>query len=113
MRIINRTRGTILADKAENACNFTARLVGLLDRASMKPGEALILTPSNAIHSFFMRFSFDALFLNKNNEVVALIPVFKPFRLSPIFFAAVTTIELPCGSISSSKTEVNDKIEIV
>ena len=113
MRIINRTRNIILADKAKNAHTFFARLIGLLNRSSLDPGEALILTPSNSIHSFFMKFSFDALFLNKNNEVVALIPVFKPFRLSPLFFKAVTTIELPCGSIKSSKTGINDKIEII
>ncbi|MFA5373399.1 MAG: DUF192 domain-containing protein [Candidatus Omnitrophota bacterium] len=112
MRIINRTRGTVLADKAKNACTFASRLVGLLNCSSLGPGEALILTPSNAIHSFFMRFSFDALFLDKKNEVIALIPIFKPFRLSPMFFNAVTTIELPCGSIKSSQTEINDKIEI-
>jgi uncharacterized membrane protein (UPF0127 family) len=60
-----------------------------------------------------MKFSFDALFLNKDQEVIASIPVFKPFRLSPMFFNAVTTIELPSGSIKSSKTEINDKIAIL
>jgi len=113
MRIINRTRDTVLADKAKNALTFASRLVGLLDRSGLEPGEALILTPSNAIHSFFMKFSFDALFLNKEQKVVAMIPVFKPFRLSPVFLNAATTIELPCGSIKSSQTEVNDKIEIL
>jgi uncharacterized membrane protein (UPF0127 family) len=113
MKIINRTRNTILADQARIADSFVSRLVGLLNRTRLNPGEGLVLAPSNSIHSFFMRFTFDAILLNSNLQVVALIPGFKPFRVSPVYFNAVTTIELPVGTIHSSNTQIKDKIAIL
>lgn len=110
MKIINRTRNTILADKARIADSFSARLVGLLNRSGLNPGEALILDPSNSIHSIFMRFTFDAIFLNRDQKVLAIVPGFKPFRISRLYLGAVTTIELPVGAIQSSKTQLNDEI---
>jgi uncharacterized protein len=112
MKIINRSRDAVLADKARIADTFFSRLVGLLNRSSLNPGEALIISPSNSIHSFFMRFTFDALFLDRNKRVIALIPGFKPFRTSRIYFKGVITIELPEGAIQASKTQIKDEIVI-
>ena len=112
MKIINRTRNTVLADKARIADSFVSRLVGLLNRSGLNQGEALVLAPSNSIHSFFMRFTFDAILLNRNQRAVAMIPGFKPFRVSRVYLNAVTTIELPAGTIQSSNTQINDEIVI-
>ena len=110
MKIINRSRNAVLADKARIADTFFSRLVGLLNRSGLNSGEALIISPSNSIHSFFMRFTFDALFLDQNGRVIALIPGFKPFRVSQLYFRAITTIELPEGVIQDSKTQIKDEI---
>jgi uncharacterized membrane protein (UPF0127 family) len=112
MKIINQTRNTVLADKARIADSFLSRLVGLLNCSGLRQGEALVLAPSNSIHSFFMRFTFDAIFLNRDQKVVALIPGFKPFRISRVYFNAITTIELPSGTIHASKTQFKDEIKI-
>ena len=112
MKIINQTRNIILADKARSADSFLSRLVGLLNCSGLGQGEALVLSPSNSIHSFFMRFTFDAIFLNRDQKVIALIPKFKPFRISQVYFAAITTIELPSGAIHASKTQLEDEIKI-
>jgi uncharacterized protein len=113
MMIINETRGTVLAEQALRAADFLSRLVGLLNRSGLKKGEGLILDPSNAIHSFFMRFSFDAVFLDKENRVVGLLRSFRPFRISPVFPAARLTLELPSGTITASATAINDTITIL
>lgn len=113
MKIINRSRNAVLADQARIADTFFSRLVGLLNCSGLDAGEALVISPSNSIHSFFMRFTFDALFLDRNKRVIALIPGFKPFRVSQIYFSAVTTIELPEGIIQSSKTQIKDEIAIL
>jgi uncharacterized membrane protein (UPF0127 family) len=112
MKIINQTRDTVLADKARIADSFLSRLVGLLNCSGLHQGEALVLSPSNSIHSFFMRFTFDAIFLNRDQQVIAVIPGFKPFRISRVYFKAITTIELPPGTIHASKTQFKDKIKI-
>ncbi len=112
MKIVNLTRNTVLAEEAKMADTFFARLVGLLNRSSLKKGEALILTPSNSIHSFFMRFTIDVIFLDKTGKVIDALTSFKPFRLSPVYFNASLTIELPEGVIQSTQTQPGDIIQL-
>jgi uncharacterized protein len=113
MRIINETRNTVLAENALRAADFLSRLIGLLKRNNLAKGEGLILDPSNSIHSFFMRFSFDAVFVDKEHKVIGLLRSFKPFRVSPIFLTSRLTLELPVGTINTSTTEIGDKIVII
>ena len=84
-RVVNTSKSTVLADKAEIANSFVKRLVGLLNRKSLGQGEALILSPSNSIHSFFMHFTFDAVFVDKNNKVIAIKPSFIQIFLEQVF----------------------------
>ena len=110
MKIINISKDIVLADRAEVANTFVKRLLGLLTRSGLADGQALILSPSNSIHSFFMRFTFDAVFLDKNSKVIAALSSFKPFRLSRIYFKAASTIELPEGVIKATDTQSGDTI---
>lgn len=113
MKVINISKNSILADKAAYASTFLSRLIGLLNRKSLSKGDALILAPSNCIHSFFMRFTIDVVFLNKEGRVINVLPSFKPFRFSPFYFGASVTIELPEGVIKPSQTQPGDIINIV
>lgn len=113
MRIINLTQGTTLAENCFVAESFFARLKGLLGRGFLKDNEALLIRPCNSIHTFFMRFNIDAVFLDRQNKVVALKENLSPFKLTPIYTKAFQVIELPCQKISQTKTELNDLIEIV
>jgi len=113
MRVVNITRDTLLADKAELADAFLKRLIGLLNRKALKKGEALILEPANCIHSLFMRFTFDALFLNKSGRVVGIQPSMKPFRISPVYFTACLVIELPEHTLKLTHTQPGDTIEML
>jgi uncharacterized protein len=112
MRIINLTKNTLLADEAKMANTFFTRLVGLLNRNALRKGEALILTPSNCIHSFFMRFTIDVIFLDKTGKIIKTLPSFKPFRLSPIYFNSHSVIELPENTLKFSQTQPGDNIKI-
>ena len=110
MKIINLSKNTLLADKAGLANTFSKRLIGLLGQRSLEKGEGLILSPSNCIHSFFMRFKIDVIFLDKTDKVLGILPSFKPFRFSPIYFRASLVIELPEFTIASTEMQVGDKI---
>jgi len=112
MKIINISKNTILADQALIADSFLKRLVGLLNRKSLNPQEALVLAPSNCIHSLFMRFTIDALFLDKAGKVVGSLSSFRPFRFSPLFFKSYLTIELPESTIKRSQTQLGDLVKI-
>ncbi len=113
MKVINKSNNFVLADKAKYAKNFISRLVGLLNRSSLNKGEALVIVPSNCVHSFFMRFSIDVIFLDKSKKVVGFISDFKPFYLSPLYSKAYMTVELPAGVIVESNIQLNDVLEII
>jgi len=112
MKIVNSTRKTNLSEKAEMANTPLARMKGLLGRDALLENEALIIKPCNSVHTFFMRFAIDAVFLSKDNIVVGLLQNLKPYRLSPIYFNAFLVIELPPGVIKASSTQINDKIDL-
>ncbi|MCH8009235.1 MAG: DUF192 domain-containing protein, partial [Chloroflexi bacterium] len=82
MRITNETRDTLLADRAFEARGFWPRLVGLLRRSSLEPGEALLLDPCTSVHTAFMRFAIDVVYLDRGGKVVKVSPHLKPFRAS-------------------------------
>ncbi len=113
MKVVNLRNNTVLADKVKLADTFWSRLIGLLSRGSLEKGEALILKPSYAIHTLFMRFAIDALFLDKNNKVIGIIHAIKPFRFSPAYFGCQLTIEFPENTLQPTQTQLGDVIKIV
>ncbi len=113
MKVVNQRNNAVLADKVKVAATFLKRLIGLLDREYLNEGEGLVISPSNSIHMFFMRFAIDALFLDKKGEVVAILRSFKPWELSRIYFNAYSVIELPSGIIEKTRTMIGDRIDII
>jgi hypothetical protein len=113
MRLINQTKKTVLAEDVYFADTPFRRIKGLLGRKSFNQGQALVIKPCNSIHTFFMRFPIDLLFLDKNNKVVQAIPDVRPFRISSIYFQANYVIELPPGTINATSTSVADILSLV
>jgi uncharacterized membrane protein (UPF0127 family) len=111
MQIINLSNNAVLADKAKLADTFWSRLIGLLNRKSLERGGALILKPCSSIHTLFMRFSIDVLFLDKNNKVIGIIHAVKPFRITPVYFGAYLAIELPAGTLQLTQTKLGDSVK--
>ncbi|MDI6605911.1 MAG: DUF192 domain-containing protein [Candidatus Omnitrophota bacterium] len=108
MKIKNKTKNTVLAENATIANSFLSRMKGLLGRKEFKKGEALVLTPCNSIHTFFMKFPIDIIFLDKDKRIVKIIPSLQPFRLSGIYFNAASAIELPAGLAEVQSASVGD-----
>ena len=113
MKIINKSKGVVLADRARLADTFWTRMVGLLDRAALEKGEALVITRCQSIHMFFMRFPIDAVFVDKSNRVVGIVTAIQPCRLSTIFFRSSYCIELPAGQSADFQVAINDQIECI
>ena len=112
MKAINLTRNTDLASNVVLAKGFFKRMKGLLLKKGMMKGEALLIAPCKGVHTIGMRFSIDVVFLNKNNEVIALRKSLRPNQLTPIYINSLTVLELPAGVIEATNTQVGDKIEI-
>lgn len=110
MKVINKTKNTVLAQDAIVADTVFKRMKGLLGRKDFRHGEALIIRPCNSIHTFFMHFPIDVLFVDKDNRVIKVLPSLKPFQLTNIYFRAAFTIELPAGTLESSLTQDGDTL---
>jgi len=110
MKIVNRTRDVELADRAWVAMTARARMKGLLGRDGLEPGQALYISPCTSIHSFFMRFVFDAVFIAADGTALHLIPRMKKWRMSKLVPRAAGVIELPAGVLERTGTKKGDKI---
>ena len=111
MKIVNKSKNTVIAQDAHLAGTFWTRMKGLLGRQEITAGEALVITKCQSIHMFFMRFAIDAIFVDKQDRVVGLVENIKPFYLSPIFFRSRYVIELQAGTIGRTKTSLGDRLE--
>src|SRR5690242_7377307 len=78
----NERTGTIVADRLIPALDSASRRTGLLKHAGLLPGEAMVIAPSNAVHTFFMRFTIDVVFVDKQGRVVKVCAGVKPWRLA-------------------------------
>ena len=112
MQIVNTTKGVVITQKAQIASSLGQRLKGLLGKKSLPANEGLILKPCASIHTFFMRFPIDVLFLDKNMRVIRLIHDMSPAHLSSTAWGSKMTIELPAGKINQTSTQVGDILEL-
>jgi len=108
---VNVTRGTVLASKLELAGTGEARRKGLLGREGLEPGEGLWIAPCESVHTFFMRFAIDLVYLDRKHRVEKVRQSVGPWRLSACF-SAHSVLELPAGTINMSQTECGDMVEI-
>lgn len=106
----NLTRGRTLAERAVVASTYLMRLVGLLGWRSLPAGDGLLLIPCKIIHTCFMRFPIDVVFLDKEFRILELAENMRPFKVSPFLPAAYCVLELPTGTIRETATEKGDVV---
>jgi len=111
MHLINTTKKTTLASQCRFANSVWKRMVGLLNRSSLPEGEGLLLDRCYGIHTFFMRFPIDVLFLDREYKVIKAVKALPPFRTCAVRHA-VYVLELPVGSIERANTEAGDQIQV-
>ena len=110
MRLFNKTRQSVVASRVDQPATLIGRMRGLLGRSQLEPGEGMLLTDCGWVHTFFMRFTIDVLFLNNEFQVLKTVKNLKPNRLSPICFGAAFTLELPADTIATTATAVGDQL---
>ncbi|MBX0327608.1 DUF192 domain-containing protein [Oscillochloris sp. ZM17-4] len=112
LRVTNTTRGTIIAEQCEQARSFIARGRGLMGRPDLAQDTGLLIAPCSSIHTFFMNFPIDVVFINRAGRVVGLYPAMPPGRPYAGAWGARTVIELPAGVIAATSTQMGDLIEM-
>lgn len=111
--ITNTTRATTVAHNVRVATGFIDRLRGLMGVNSLAPHDGLLLQPESSIHTFFMRFALDVVYLDRTYTVLRLDPNMAPWRIGPLYTHHCHAIlELPVGALASSQTQVGDKLKV-
>lgn len=111
LRITNATRQTEIADRIEIADRGQRRRKGLLGRSGLSSGEGLWIVPCEAVHTFGMQFPIDLVYLDRSSRVVKTRSHVRPGRLSACL-TAHSVVELPSGTIRTTRTERGDKFEL-
>jgi uncharacterized protein len=104
----NETRQTVLAT-ADVADTSAKRRAGLLKRQSFEPGEGLWIVPCEAVHSFFMKFAIDVVYLDRKKRVRKVTANLVPWRISGCL-TAHSVLELPAGMAGQTNTKPGDQL---
>jgi len=114
MKIYHRATGRCLAEEVALANTFFKRLRGLMfRRRRLAEAEALWLRPCNGVHTFWMLFAIDVIFLDQQLRIVKLVENMRPFRLTSPHLAARSVVEMSAYTISRASLKVGDQLEIV
>lgn len=112
-RVINRTRGTVLAGEAEAARTWWTRGKGLLGRKGLPADGGLIIEPCSSIHTWFMAFPIDVAFVAADGRVVRTAHALRPWRFGPLARKVRYVVELPTGVLARSGTVEDDYLELL
>ena len=108
-RVTNQTRNTVLATTADVADTSAKRRTGLLKHQRLEPGEGLWISPCESVHTFFMKFAIDLVYLDREKKVRKVRHAVPPWRVSACL-SAHSVLELPAGVAESTGTRVGDQL---
>jgi uncharacterized membrane protein (UPF0127 family) len=103
--------GQFIATHVEFALDSQSRRRGLLGRDAFEKGAALIIAPCSSIHTFFMRFAIDVVFVSRDGRVLKTYSTLVPWRMA-FSLGAFAVIELPAGALSESETRRGDTLQL-
>jgi uncharacterized protein len=110
--ILNQARNTTLATAAEVANTSAKRRTGLLKKDKLEPGEGLWISPCESVHTFFMKFAIDLVYLDRKKRVRKVRHAVPPWRLS-VCLTAHSVLELPAGTAAETGTQRGDQLIFV
>jgi uncharacterized membrane protein (UPF0127 family) len=108
--VTNLSRGTVLATSLEVADSGAKRNKGLLGRKALDLGGGLWIVPCQSVHTFFMQFPIDLVYLDRKNRIKKVSDSVRPWRIS-VCFSAHSILELPSGTIRDTLTKPGDTLE--
>jgi uncharacterized membrane protein (UPF0127 family) len=89
--------GAVVCTRCVLAERLGERMRGLLGRQSIAAGEGMLITPASSVHTAFMRFPIDVVFLDRSLVVKKVVPELGPWRVAGAL-GARSTLELPAGA---------------
>jgi uncharacterized membrane protein (UPF0127 family) len=112
LALVNGRTDEALADRIELAVTRRDRRKGLLGRNVFESSSALIIAPCFSIHTMFMRFDIDAVFVDDDGRAVRVVQGMVPWRIAVQPFAQAV-VELPAGSLKDGAVDVGDRLYLL
>ena len=97
---------------AEVADRAIPRLVGLLGRSGLAEGDGLVLKPCSSIHTCFMRFPIDVLFLDAEGTILRVARAVTPYRAAAGGWRARIAVELPAGTAARAGVQPGARVRL-
>jgi uncharacterized protein len=110
--LVNQRTDEALAERVEVAVTRRDRRKGLLGRDTFAASSALIIAPCFSIHTMFMRFDIDAVFVDDDGRAVKVVQGMSPWRIAMQPFAHAV-VELPAGSLKDRPVDVGDRLYLL
>lgn len=111
--LINERSHERIARTLERASGFRARMQGLLGRDSLPLYHALWISPCSAIHTVFMRFPIDAIFVDRNLKVVSIFQFITSGRVIFGGWKSHSVFELKGGQLKYFDIEEGDQLYVM
>lgn len=111
MSVLNQDKVEV-AKEATEATTALTRMKGLMFASDMIGYDALFIKPCNSIHTFFMKFPIDVLFISKEMKVVKIMRNLLPWRMTRMYFTAHQVLELKGGTLDE-RVKVGDELEVI
>lgn len=112
LALINTTTNCRIATHVDIAHTRRARRRGLLGRRYMDSGTALVLMHSWAVHTAFMKFPIDLIFIDRHGRAIHIVQAMRPWRAA-ISIRAQAVIELPAGALRGGAVRLGECLRIV
>ena len=110
MIVQNEARNSTLGDAIEVAATAVQRCKGLLGRDCLADGQGLLFKSCSSLHTMFMQFPIDILYMDKKGKVLKAARGVRPFKLVAAPLRSYYALELPVGAIERSGTRVGDHL---
>jgi uncharacterized membrane protein (UPF0127 family) len=103
--------GRVVCRRCAVADSVRTRLKGLLGRSTLEPHEGLLLRPANSVHTAFMRFPIDVVFLDRDLKVLEVVEGVPPWRLKARR-GACAVLELGAGEAARQGIAPADSLTV-
>ena len=110
--VIDGERGTVVCERCVVAATPAKRLKGLLGRRALPSDEGLLIRPTWAVHTAFMRFPIDVVFLDRDLSVVHVVENLRPWRAAGKR-GAKEVLELAAGEAKRRSIRPGNRLALV
>jgi uncharacterized membrane protein (UPF0127 family) len=108
--LMRRPDGSVVCERCMVAYRMWPRMRGLLGKRGLDSGAGLLIRPAPSIHTFFMRFPIDVVFLSRQGEVLKVAERVPPWRARSCR-RSYAVLELAAGEAGRRGIAVGDRLD--